>query len=160
MIKSIINKYPRLYEIFKFLLVGGFATIIDFLVMALVLYAFNPSLYNYSFINAIIGDASPSNLATIIGTGLGFIAGLIFNYIFSIIFVFNTSNTDFAKTKKGFFIFSMLSLVGFFIHTIGMYIGYGLLNINEWLIKIVLTFVVLIFNYISRKKVVFKNEKE
>ena len=83
--------------------------------------------------------------------------GLIFNYIFSIIFVFNKSNTDFAKTKKGFLAFSLLSLVGFIIHTLGMALGYGVLHINEWIIKIILTFVVLVFNYISRKKLIFKN---
>ena len=52
--------------------------------------------------------------------------------------------------------FALLSLVGLCIHLIGMFIGYDLLGINEWIIKIVLTFVVLVFNYISRKKFVFK----
>lgn len=157
LLKKFEEKSPKLYEIFKFLVVGGFATIIDMLTMALVLYMFNPSLYNHNFINTIIGEAEPSNIATVIATGSGFIMGLIFNYIFSIIFVFNKSNTDFAKTKKGFLAFSLLSLVGFIIHTFGMALGYGVLNINEWIIKIFLTFVVLIFNYISRKKLIFKN---
>ncbi len=157
LLKKFEEKNPKLYEIFKFLIVGGLATIIDMLTMALVLYIFNPSLYNHNFINTIIGKVEPSNIATIIGTGAGFIMGLIFNYIFSIIFVFNKSNTDFAKTKKGFLAFSLLSLVGFIIHTLGMALGYGVLHINEWIIKIFLTFVVLIFNYISRKKIIFKN---
>ena len=157
---KIEEKYPKLYEIFKFLIVGGFATIIDMLSMALVLYIYKPSLYEYNFINTIIGDASPSNIATVVATGIGFILGLVFNYIFSIIFVFNRTNTNFAKTKKGFIVFTLLSFIGFLIHTIGMAIGYGVLNINEWLIKIILTFIVLIFNYISRKKIIFKNKKE
>lgn len=150
------TKYPRLYEIFKFLIIGGLATVIDMLTMALVLYLFNPSLYNHNFINTIIGNTNPSNIATIIGTGSGFIMGLLFNYIFSIAFVFNKTNTDFAKTKKGFAAFSLLSLVGFIIHTLGMALGYGVLHINEWIIKIVLTLVVLVFNYITRKKIIFK----
>ncbi len=157
LLKKFEEKNPKLYEIFKFLIVGGLATIIDMLTMALILYIFNPSLYNHNFINTIIGKAEPTSIATIIGTGTGFIMGLIFNYIFSIIFVFNKSNTDFAKTKKGFLAFSLLSLVGFIIHTLGMALGYGVLHINEWIIKIILTFVVLIFNYISRKKLIFKN---
>lgn len=157
---KIEQKYPRLYEIFKFLLVGGLATIIDMLVMALVLYLHSPSLYNYNFINTVISNASPSSLIAIIATGAGFLMGLIFNYIFSIIFVFSTSNTTFAKSKTGFIVFSLLSLVGFFIHTVGMAIGYGILKINEWIIKITLTFVVLIFNYVSRKKIIFKSKNE
>ena len=121
------EKYPSFYEIFKFLVVGGFATIIDMLTMAIVLYLYSPSLYEYNFINTIIGGVSPNKLITIIGTGFGFILGLIFNYIFSIIFVFNRTNTNFAKTKTGFLVFTLLSSIGFLIHTIGMAIGYKLL---------------------------------
>ena len=154
------EKYPKLFEIFKFLIVGGFATIIDMLAMALVLYLYKPSLYEYNFINTIIGNSSPSNFITVIGTAVGFLFGLIFNYIFSIIFVFNKTNTAFAKTKTGFVSFTLLSSVGLLIHTLGMALGYGVLNINEWLVKIFLTLVVLVFNYVTRKKFIFKKAKE
>ena len=117
-------------------------------------------LYEYNFINTIIGDASPNKFITIIGTGLGFILGLIFNYIFSIIFVFTSSNTNFAKTKTGFIVFALLSSIGLLIHTAGMALGYGIFKINEWIVKIVLTFIVLIFNYVSRKKIIFNKRKE
>lgn len=154
------EKYPKFYEIFKFLIVGGLATIIDMLSMAIVLYIYNPQLYDYNFMNTIIGDASPNSLMTVISTGIGFILGLIFNYIFSIIFVFTNSNTDFAKTKKGFVAFTLLSSIGLLIHTLGMGLGYGILKINEWVVKVVLTLVVLVFNYISRKKIIFKEAKK
>lgn len=154
------EKYPRLYEVFKFLVVGGFATIIDMLAMAIVLYLYSPSLYDYNFVNTVIGSSSPDGIITVIGTGVGFIFGLIFNYIFSIIFVFNKTNTNFAKTKTGFIVFTLLSSIGFIIHTLGMALGYGVLGINEWIVKIVLTLVVLVFNYITRKKIIFKNKKE
>lgn len=156
---KISQKYPRLYEIIKFLIVGGFATIIDMLAMALVLYIYSPKLYDYNFINVIIGSQSPNSNITTIATGVGFLLGLLFNYIFSILFVFTNTNTTFAKTKKGFVVFTLLSLVGLLIHTIGMSIGYGMMNINEWVVKIFLTFIVLIFNYISRKKIIFNKEK-
>ena len=129
------------------------------LAMAVVLYVFDPKLYEYNFLNTVIGNQEPSDLVAVLGTGVGFILGLIFNYIFSIIFVFTSSNTDFAKTKTGFVVFALLSSVGFVIHTVGMALGYGVLGINEWVVKIVLTLVVLVFNYISRKKVIFKNAK-
>ena len=159
-ILNLQSKYPTLYELFKFLLIGGLATIIDMITMALFLYLTNPSIYKYSFFNTIIGNASPNEILVTISTALGFIAGLLFNYLFPIIFVFTSSNTTFAKTKKGFLAFSLLSFIGLMIHTLGMAIGYGLLNINEWVIKIFLTFVVLIFNYITRKKLIFKKERE
>ena len=158
--KKLINKYPRLYELFKFLLIGGLATIIDMLTMALILYTSNPKLYNHNFINTIISDANPNDTIAVIATGTGFIFGLIFNYIFSVLFVFKGKNTAFAKSKKGFLSFSLLSFVGFSIHTIGMAIGYGILNINEWIIKIFLTVLVLFFNYITRKEIVFKEKQK
>ena len=160
LISKIEKKYPNLYEIFKFLLVGGLATIIDMLTMALFLYISNPELYNHNLINTVTGNESPSNLIAVLATVLGFIAGLLFNYILSIVFVFSNKNTDFAKTKKGFISFSLLSLIGFLIHTLGMLIGYGYLKINEWLIKIFLTLIVLLFNYITRKKFIFTQKKE
>ena len=159
LLNNIEKKYPQLYEIFKFIIVGGFATIIDMLTMALVLYLSSPKAYNYNFINTIISKGNPPYLIAIISTGVGFLCGLIFNYIFSIIFAFNKSDTSFAKTKKGFIVFALLSFVGFLIHTIGMAIGFGILKINEWIIKILLTFVVLFFNYITRKKIIFKKKK-
>ena len=160
LLMTLEEKYPKYYEIFKFLIVGGFATIVDMLAMAIVLYIYSPNIYNYNFINTVIGDASPSGIITVIGTGIGFIFGLTFNYIFSIIFVFNKTNTNFAKTKTGFLVFALLSSVGFIIHTLGKAFGYGILKINERIVKIFLTLVVLVFNYITRKKIKFKNKKE
>jgi putative flippase GtrA len=142
------------------LVVGGFATVIDMLTMAIILYLFNPKLYEYNLINTIFSNSSPSNIATIVGTGTGFILGLVFNYFLSIAFVFNKTNTDFAKTKTGFISFAALSAIGLLIHTVGMALGYGILKINEWLIKIFLTLVVLVFNYTTRKKIIFKGEKK
>lgn len=160
LINKLINKYPNLYEIFKFLIVGGLATIIDMFTMAIILFIADPALYNHNFIDTIIGGKIPDSITATIATGTGFIFGLIFNYIFSIVFVFSKQNTTFAKTKKGFISFSLLSLIGFIIHTLGMLIGHGYLKINEWIIKVFLTLVVLAFNYITRKKIIFKDKKE
>ena len=156
LIQKLNTKYPRLSEIIRFLIVGGLATVIDFLAMGITLYCFDPNLYPH-FYNVWIGGGAPSTLATIIGTALGFIVGLIFNYIFSIIFVFQDKGN--SKTTKGFIIFALLSIGGLLIHVIGMYIGYNLMGINEWLLKIIFTIIVLIYNYITRKVIIFKPEE-
>jgi len=146
-----------LAEIIRFLIVGGLATIIDFLAMGITLYAFNPNLYPH-FYNVWIGGGNPTTLATIIGTAIGFIAGLLFNYIFSIIFVFQEKGN--SRSAKGFVLFTLLSLGGLLIHIIGMYIGYNLLGINEWILKILFTLVVLAYNYITRKLIIFTTAKQ
>ena len=151
-----IEKHELFAEIFRFLIIGGIATVIDFVVMGIVEYLFNPSLYP-RFIDVFIGGIKPEAIATIVGTGVGFIVGLIFNYIFSIIFVYKTKGN--SKSATGFILFAVLSAIGLGIHILGMWVGYDLLHINEWIVKIVLTIVVLIYNYVSRKIFIFNNKK-
>ena len=159
MIKKFIEKHPRLWEIFKFLIVGGGATVVDFFVMSVTLYLFAPHNYN-GFLSVFFGSPyTPTTLATVTGTALGFVFGLVFNYIFSLIFVFSGSDTTKAKSGTGFIVFTLLSSVGLVIHVLGMYVGFDLLRINEWLVKIILTAIVLVFNYVSRKKILFNKDK-
>ncbi len=153
-----LKEHKNLYEIIKFLIVGGTATIIDFLIMSLFIYAFNAPAYSNNLFNVFISKGEPSAWSVVVGTGLGFTISLFFNYLLSIVFVFNTNN-QFAKTFKGMLAFVILSLVGLGIHTLFMYIGYDLLKINEWFIKIFLTLVVMVFNYVTRKKLIF-NDKQ
>lgn len=153
LIQNFTNQHPRLAEIIRFLIVGGLATVVDYIAMGITLYCFNPQLYPH-FYNVWVGGQNPSALATIVGTGIGFIIGLLFNYIFSIIFVFQEKGQ--SRTAKGFFIFTILAIGGLIIHLVGMYLGYDLLHINEWIVKTFFTLVVLIYNYITRKIFIFK----
>ena len=151
-LKAFVAAHPTLCEIIRFLIVGGLATLLDMFVMGLILYAFDPALYP-KFYNVWIGGSDPTTAATVVGTCCGFIAGLIINYVLSIIFVFN--NKGKSKTIMGFAVFAGLSAIGLAIHTGGMYVGYTLLGINEWIVKIVLTVIVLIYNYISKRLILF-----
>ena len=151
-----INRPTLVSEIFRFILVGGLATVIDFFVMGIVLYIFDPSLYPH-FYNVFFGGGEPSLVAKLVGTGVGFVFGLIANYILSVIFVFNEKGN--SKSAKGFIVFAVFSAIGLLIHEFGMYLLSDLLSVNEWICKIVLTLVVLIYNYLSRKIFIFKKEK-
>ena len=110
--------------------------------------------YGYSLINVFFSKGEATAWSVVVGTGVGFTISLGFNYLLSIIFVFQ-EDTDFAKTTTGAIAFILLALIGLGIHTLFMYIGYDLLHINEWVIKIFLTLVVMVFNYITRKKLIF-----
>ncbi len=147
---------PLIREIVRFLLVGGGATIVDFLAMSLVLWAMQPAIYP-NFLSVFLGGTQePSTLATVVGTGCGFLVGLAFNYIFSVLFVYKEKGN--SKTMGGFLLFSLLSAGGLAIHLLGMYLGYDLLHINEWIVKIILTAVVLVYNYITRKVLIFRKK--
>ena len=154
MIKFIKSNFN---EICRFLVIGVGATLVDYLVMAITLYLFNARLYSHNFINVFFGNAHPTTSSLIIATALGVCVGIAFNYIFSVAFVFKENQK--AKTKTGALVFVLLALVGFFIHTLGMFVMYDILHINEWISKIFLTAVVLVFNYLSRKLLLFNNKE-
>ena len=76
---------------------------------------------------------------------------------FLIFFVFNEKGK--SKTVKGFVIFAVFSAIGLLIHEVGMYLFSDVWGMNEWVAKIILTIVVLVYNYVSRKLLIFKKDK-
>ena len=104
-IKAYFKTHKLAAEIIRFVIVGGFATIIDMFVMGVVMYAFQPEIYPHFHDVFFNSDIKPSSISTVIGTGSGFIAGLIFNYFLSVFFVFEEKGE--SKTVKGFLLFTV-----------------------------------------------------
>lgn len=155
-INNFLKTHKTVAEILRFIIVGGIATVIDMLTMGITMYVMQKSIYP-SFINVFINTPTPSTLATIVGTTVGFVAGLVVNYVLSIAFVFNDKGK--SKSAQGFLMFTVLSVIGLLINIVGMYIGFDLIHLNQWLVKIVMIIVVLIYNYISKKLLLFKKDK-
>lgn len=150
------NNHKKLCEIIRFVIVGGIATLIDYIVMGVVLYLFNPSLYPH-FYNVWIGKiGEPTAIATVVGTGLGFCVSLIANYLLSVLFVYEEKGN--SKSAKGVLLFVILSVIGLLINMLGMWIGFDLCHINEWVTKIIMTLLVLVYNYVTRKLFIFKKD--
>lgn len=144
-------------EIIRFLIIGGLATLLDYFVSGCCLYLFEPNKYAH-FYSVFLLNKTASNWATILSTILGFSAGLIFNYVFSIFYVYiNKGN---GKSPVGFLIFTILSVIGLLINAGGMYLGYSLAKINYWAVRIVLTLAVMCYNYVSKKLIIFKRKKQ
>ncbi len=141
-------------EIARFLLVGGIATVVDFCVMALVQFLLEPTLYPTFF---AIFTAKATGYVYIVGTASGFLVGLVVNYLLSVLFVFNEKGK--SKTLYGFLTFALLSLVGLLAHVGGMYLFNNVLGVNAWVVKLSLTLVVLVYNYLSKRFLLFKREK-
>jgi len=119
-----------LVQIFKFGIVGAIATIIDF-------------IFIYIF-RELVG------LSVLISNTLSFTISVIYNYIASIIFVFNV---DKSKDNKIVFIkFIIFSIIGLFISNILMELFTNIINLHYLIAKVISTIVVMIFNFITRKK--------
>ena len=120
-------------QLLKFGLVGGIAFLIDYGLLFICTEWFGI----YYFISSIIS----------------FSVSVIFNYIASVLWVFDVDQEK-SKTKN-FIIFIALSIVGLGINQIIMYYGVEVLNLYYMLIKLIATFIVMIFNFITRKMFFF-----
>ena len=150
------------WEIFRFLLVGGTATLVDYAVFYLFRqWIFPQTLFSWTGWNT---------LSLIIATALGFSVGLLVNWILSVKFVFqDVKDKEEASSKKSFWIFALIGVIGLaitelgvvlFVHILPEITLFGvtefLLPWDEWLSKILMTCIVLVFNYIMRKTLIFK----
>lgn len=148
---GLLTAPSRLGEILRFCLVGGVATLIDFAVMALLLWAFEPEAYPTFWDLFTGGDPSP--LVSAVASALGFLSGHIFNYTASVRFVFRDNAR--GRTKKGFVVFTLIALFCLLLHAVGMYACRALFELNEWLVKAVLTVLVTALGYVLKKKILF-----
>ena len=83
-VSALRKNNPKLFEIIRFLFVGGLATVIDMAVMSIVIYLPNEEIV--SFMQVLTSNFKPESWLVILATAIGFIVGLVFNYVFSILF--------------------------------------------------------------------------
>lgn len=134
-VKNILNEFIR------YIFVGGTAFIVDIV----TLYFFKTKVFSE------LGE-----IGIYLSTALGFFSGLIFNYIFSLIFVFKSAKEE----RKGrnlfsFLLFSLIGIIGLVLTEAGMYVGVDLFNINYIVTKIMVAIIVLVWNYAARKIFIF-----
>ena len=158
-------------EIVRFIIVGIAATVLDY--------------GTYSFLALAIPNTWSPILETVICTAMGFFVSVIANYLLSVLWVFqNVDQKTDVKSKKNIFLFVILSAGGLLLGT-GVMIGFESLaasviqvDINNWISDFLVnylrsaafwyftlffgikTLVILSYNYITRKKIIFKAPKE
>ena len=157
------TKKQLFWEIIRFLLVGGTATAADYLTFYL--------LRNYALGSYLVPTKSFDVFSLIASTAMGFGVGLLVNWVLSVRFVFSVAKEkNKSELKSAFWKFTLVALVGLAITELGMHlfvfalpeIRFGSvkellgLPLQEWLAKIVMTAIVLIWNYLGRKLWVFK----
>lgn len=116
-------------QIFKFLIVGGIATIIDW-----IIYYIMSNIFNISpFISNVIS----------------FSVAVIYNYRASIKWIFVVNKQKYLK--RIFFEFIILSIVGLLLTEILLFLFINIFNIKNMVAKIAATIIVMIFNFVTRK---------
>lgn len=116
-------------QIFKFTIVGGIATVIDFL----SIFIFKEFLH----------------IPVIISNTLSFCIATIYNYIASIRWVFDVDENK--DKKKTFVTFIVFSVIGLILNDLIMWFTTDMFQIYYLIGKIIATCFVMVFNFITRK---------
>ena len=116
-------------QFMKFGIVGVIAFVIDYGVMI--------------FLTEVFG------VPYLISTTISFVASVIFNYFASMRFVFKRK--DDMSRRREFIIFIVLSVCGLGINDLLMWLMVDSLYIDYRLSKIVVTVVVAVWNFVTRK---------
>lgn len=163
MLKKFFANKALVHEIIRFVIVGGIATLVDFAISSLFQYWIypNPTVWNILWIFNITASV-------LISTIMGFTLGVIVNYILSIVIVFkDVENKKTSQSVGGFLAFVGLGIIGLFINLAIKELGNWIISFESSFIWFAFVFafatlIVLIYNYISRKLLLFrpkKNEK-
>lgn len=115
-------------QFFKFGVVGVIAFIVDYL----SLYLLTEFLNVYYLISSIIS----------------FLLSIIVNYILSINWVFDIKK---KQSFKDVIIFTLLSTIGLLINLLVMYLSVEVFKIHYMIGKLIATFIVMIWNFVTRK---------
>lgn len=127
-------------KFFRYLFVGGIAFVVDYLFFTLVCF---------------LGD---NRIITILATTAGFIAGLITNFLLSKKFVFQEkANTN--SVKGEFIAYTVIGVIGWFLNVLLMLLATELIGINRYIAKIVVAMIVLVYNYLARKILLYTPKK-
>lgn len=124
----------------RYLVTGGLAFVVDFLLFAFFLYKLE---WYYLFANFI-----------------GLLAGLVLNYIMSVVWVFSECKRDFEEKKTvEFGVFAVIGFLGVGLNQLLMYLMVDGAHMNEMLSKMIAAVLVLLWNFGARKIMLFSERK-
>lgn len=92
----------------------------------------------------------------LISTTVSFVVSVVFNYFASMRFVFKRK--DDMSRRREFIIFVVLSVIGLILNDVFMWLMVDFLFIDYRISKIVVTFLVAVWNFVTRK--IFLEAKE
>ena len=122
-------------QFLRYLFVGGIATVVDWG----VLFLLTDFVHIYHMVSAIIA----------------FIAGLITNFFLSKLLVFKANEARVNPVME-FISYAVIGVIGLGITELIMFLFTNCWNIHYMVSKVIATVIVLAWNYIARKLVVYK----
>lgn len=120
----------------RYVFVGGIATVVDWG----ALFLLTEIAHIYHLVSAIIA----------------FVAGLITNFLLSKLLVFNANEVKVNPTLE-FISYGVIGIVGLGITELIMFLLTDCLSVHYMISKMIATVIVLAWNYLARKKILYKD---
>ena len=134
------NEYVK---IILYLFVGGTAALVEW------------GLFYLFFYYLLVGLGLSVDVLTMVATALAFGLSTLYHYFLGNILVFD-SGSKYDKSKELSLVF-LVSIMGLVFNLVLMYVFVGLLAWQPMLAKVITSCIVVVWNYLSRKKWIFKS---
>ncbi|MBR1736240.1 MAG: GtrA family protein [Firmicutes bacterium] len=144
-----------LLKFFRYAFVGGIAFVADYLGFALTSLLLGDGDTAKEMFSVLGKAFYEEDVFVAVATTVGFMVGLTVNFILSKKFVF----TEQANVKSGaleFAAYTVIGIIGYFLNIVLMlaFIKY----VNKYLSKIIVAAIVLIYNYMARKILLYSDK--
>ena len=130
-------------KIILYLFVGGTAALVEW------------GLFYLFFYYLLVGLGLSVDVLTMVTTALAFGLSTLYHYFLGNILVFD-SGSKYDKSKELSLVF-LVSIMGLVFNLVLMYVFVGLLAWQPMLAKVITSCIVVVWNYLSRKKWIFKS---
>ena len=130
-------------KIILYLFVGGTAALVEW------------GLFYLFFYYLLLGLGLSVDTLTMVATALAFGLSTLYHYFLGNILVFD-SGSKYDKSKELSLVF-LVSIMGLVFNLVLMYVFVGLLAWQPMLAKVITSCIVVVWNYLSRKKWIFKS---
>ena len=130
-------------KIILYLFVGGTAALVEW------------GLFYLFFYYLLVGLGLSVDVLTMVATALAFGLSTLYHYFLGNILVFD-SGSKYDKSKELSLVF-LVSIMGLVFNLVLMYVFVGLLAWQPMFAKVITSCIVVVWNYLSRKKWIFKS---
>lgn len=130
-------------KVILYLFVGGTAALVEW------------GLFYFFFYYLLAGLGLSVDTLTMVATALAFGLSTLYHYFLGNILVFD-SGSKYDKSKELSLVF-LVSIMGLLFNLVLMYVFVGLLAWQPMFAKVLTSCIVVVWNYLSRKKWIFKS---
>ena len=165
------DRRKLIYELLRYCVAGGVAFLFDSGTLLLFSRLILPDMGNIALFGVSEDSIFYWDVRLAVATTLGFIVGIIVNYLISIFFVFTgDKQKERGRNVKAFIIFTVVGIIGYIMTVAGVQLGCAIFGITTdkeaanydgfglFMVRAVVAGIVMIWNYVGRKVFVYKGE--